>query len=116
MSMLLKKAQRHADAGPFLQPVSAEDVPDYYSIIIVSWSEWLARLGGVLLMRLQQVLVTCRGAERGGRARLFIPSPLSVGVNSLPHGAAGLSYRTPLLHTGPDGPWHHGAAPPVADM
>ena len=47
MSMLLKKAQRHADAAPFLQPVSAEDVPDYYSIIIVSWSEWLARLGGV---------------------------------------------------------------------
>lgn len=34
--MLLKKAQRHADAGPFLAPVSVDDVPDYYSIIIVS--------------------------------------------------------------------------------
>ncbi|PRW60054.1 Histone acetyltransferase GCN5 [Chlorella sorokiniana] len=34
MAMLLKKAQRHADAAPFLQPVSADDVPDYYSIII----------------------------------------------------------------------------------
>jgi hypothetical protein len=36
MGMLLKKAQRHADAGPFLQPVSGADVPDYYTIIIVS--------------------------------------------------------------------------------
>jgi len=54
MSMLLKKAQRHADAGPFLQAVSAEDVPDYYSIIIVSasqaggkgWYGFVDRLGG----------------------------------------------------------------------
>lgn len=36
MGMLLKKAQRHADSAPFLQPVSAADVPDYYTIIIVS--------------------------------------------------------------------------------
>lgn len=33
---LLHKAQKHPDAGPFLAPVSAEDVPDYYTIIIVS--------------------------------------------------------------------------------
>lgn len=31
---LLHKAQKHPDAGPFLAPVSAEDVPDYYTIII----------------------------------------------------------------------------------
>ncbi|KAL4424337.1 hypothetical protein ABPG75_001638 [Micractinium tetrahymenae] len=31
---LLRKAQKHADAAPFLAPVSAEDVPDYYTIII----------------------------------------------------------------------------------
>ena len=35
MSMLLRKAQRHADAGPFLAPVSAEEVPDYYQVIVV---------------------------------------------------------------------------------
>ncbi|KAI3436320.1 hypothetical protein D9Q98_002373 [Chlorella vulgaris] len=34
MTMLLKKAQKHADAGPFLHAVSAADVPDYYSVII----------------------------------------------------------------------------------
>lgn len=35
MAALLRKAQRHADAGPFLRPVPAEDVPDYYTIIVV---------------------------------------------------------------------------------
>jgi hypothetical protein len=39
MTMLLKKAQKHADAGPFLHAVSAADVPDYYSVIIVSCRE-----------------------------------------------------------------------------
>ena len=36
MAMLLRKVQRHADAAPFLHPVPAADVPDYYTVIIVS--------------------------------------------------------------------------------
>ena len=46
MGMLLKKAQRHADAGPFLRPVPPADVPDYYTIIIVraAWGCALAAL------------------------------------------------------------------------
>ena len=31
--------QRHADAAPFLRPVPAADVPDYYTVIIVSAAE-----------------------------------------------------------------------------
>ena len=35
MDLLLRRAKRHADARPFLVPVPAEDVPDYYTIIVV---------------------------------------------------------------------------------
>ncbi|PSC71001.1 Histone acetyltransferase GCN5 [Micractinium conductrix] len=34
MDLLLRRAKRHADARPFLVPVPAEDVPDYYTIIV----------------------------------------------------------------------------------
>ena len=39
MAVLLRKVQRHADAAPFLRPVPAADVPDYYTVIIVSAAE-----------------------------------------------------------------------------
>lgn len=94
---LLHKAQKHPDAGPFLAPVSAEDVPDYYTIIIVScWGGAVTRLGAVRLLiwllrgrlfRAGAAVVRCTRPARHGAVVGCKPRPPadSRSVSLVPH-------------------------------